>query len=83
MKVVHWFRFGLRLHDNPALLNAVKWCADGADATLINVYVFDPDVHLNPSKVGVNRYKKATLTALSTPSQNENLVNQSNHFATI
>ncbi|XP_026474410.1 LOW QUALITY PROTEIN: cryptochrome-1-like [Ctenocephalides felis] len=34
---VHWFRRGLRLHDNPALLEALK----GAD-TLRCVYILDP-----------------------------------------
>jgi len=54
MKVIHWFRHGLRLHDNPSLLNAVKKCT-GENASLINVYVLDPKVDLNPNKLSENR----------------------------
>jgi len=44
-----WFRKGLRLHDNPALLEAIK----GADA-LYPVFCLDP-TFLQPDKVGANR----------------------------
>ena len=54
MNVIHWFRHGLRLHDNPSLLNAVKKCT-GENASLINVYVLDPKVDLNPTKLSENR----------------------------
>ena len=54
MNVIHWFRHGLRLHDNPSLLNAVKKCT-GENASLINVYVLDPKVDLNPNKLSENR----------------------------
>ena len=47
---IHWFRFGLRLHDNPALLQAVK-----CSSSLLNVYILDPEVDLNPKKIGNNR----------------------------
>lgn len=48
---IHWFRKGLRLHDNPALLAAIK------DAELLwPVYVLDPWFAKN-AKVGVNRWR--------------------------
>ncbi len=36
---VHWYRHGLRLHDNPALLEALK----GAD-TFYPIFIFDGNV---------------------------------------
>eukprot|EP00889_Picochlorum_renovo_P005776 jgi/Picre1/32806/NNA_008136.t1 len=44
-----WFRKGLRLHDNPALLEA----AQDVDH-LYPVFVLDPHF-MNPEKIGVNR----------------------------
>jgi len=37
VNTIHWFRKGLRLHDNPSLLDSVR----GAD-TLRFVYILDP-----------------------------------------
>ncbi|KAF3860806.1 hypothetical protein F7725_001061 [Dissostichus mawsoni] len=48
---IHWFRKGLRLHDNPALLQAVK----GA-GTVRCVYFLDP-WFAGSSNVGVNRWR--------------------------
>lgn len=48
---IHWFRKGLRIHDNPALLRA----ADGASSVLC-VYCLDP-WFADPSRVGANRYR--------------------------
>uniref|UniRef100_A0A4W4G9Q0 Photolyase/cryptochrome alpha/beta domain-containing protein n=1 Tax=Electrophorus electricus TaxID=8005 RepID=A0A4W4G9Q0_ELEEL len=48
---VHWFRKGLRLHDNPALQEALA----GAD-TARCVYVLDP-WFAGAAKVGVNRWR--------------------------
>ncbi|KAK4530573.1 hypothetical protein CCYA_CCYA04G1430 [Cyanidiococcus yangmingshanensis] len=48
---VHWFRKGLRLHDNPALLDAVK---NPATRYVLPVFCLDP-VFLQPELVGVNR----------------------------
>jgi len=48
---VHWFRKGLRLHDNPALLAATK----KADC-VFPVFVIDPHF-ANPEKVGILRYR--------------------------
>ena len=44
-----WFRKGLRLHDNPALLAAIQGAAH-----LYPVFVLDP-WFLKPERVGVNR----------------------------
>ncbi|MEW5299813.1 MAG: hypothetical protein WDW38_010854 [Sanguina aurantia] len=49
---VMWFRKGLRLHDNPALLEA---CKDAA--SVYPIYILDPYFLTNTDyKVGVNRY---------------------------
>ncbi|KAK9967075.1 hypothetical protein ABG768_001492 [Culter alburnus] len=48
---IHWFRKGLRLHDNPALLEALK----GAN-TLRCVYFLDP-WFAGASNLGVNRWR--------------------------
>lgn len=48
---VHWFRKGLRLHDNPALREALK----GA-ATLRCVFVLDP-WFAGSSNVGINKWR--------------------------
>ena len=47
---IHWFRKGLRLHDNPALCQA---CAQAT--TVYPVFILDPHFS-NPEIVGVNRY---------------------------
>ena len=52
--VVHWFRKGLRLHDNPALLAAVERAAK--DGLLVRpVYILDPWFVKN-ARVGPNRF---------------------------
>lgn len=48
---VHWFRKGLRLHDNPALQEALN----GAD-TVRCVYILDP-WFAGSANVGVNRWR--------------------------
>lgn len=45
---IHWFRKGLRLHDNPALMAALRDCKE-----LYPVFILDP--HLHNKSVGVNR----------------------------
>lgn len=45
---VHWFRKGLRLHDNPALMAALRDCRE-----LYPVFILDPQLH--NQRVGVNR----------------------------
>ncbi|XP_074648763.1 cryptochrome-1-like [Tubulanus polymorphus] len=49
--VIHWFRRGLRLHDNPALLHSLK------DAeTFRCVFILDP-WFAGTSQVGINRWR--------------------------
>ena len=48
---VHWFRKGLRLHDNPSLQEALN----GAD-TVCCVYILDP-WFAGSANVGVNRWR--------------------------
>lgn len=48
---VHWFRKGLRLHDNPALLAAVR----GARCVRC-IYILDPWFAAS-SSVGINRWR--------------------------
>lgn len=48
---IHWFRKGLRLHDNPALQEAVR----GA-GTIRCVYFLDP-WFAGSSNLGVNRWR--------------------------
>lgn len=49
--VVHWFRKGLRLHDNPSLLRGLE----GA-TTLRCVFVIDP-WFAGSSNVGINKWR--------------------------
>ena len=51
MAAVHWFRKGLRLHDNPALLAAAA-----GSKQLLPVFVLDPHF-LKPERCGANRVK--------------------------
>jgi len=53
MAAVHWFRKGLRLHDNPALLAAA---AAAGSKQLLPVFVLDPHF-LRPERCGANRVK--------------------------
>uniref|UniRef100_A0AAQ4QUJ3 Photolyase/cryptochrome alpha/beta domain-containing protein n=1 Tax=Gasterosteus aculeatus aculeatus TaxID=481459 RepID=A0AAQ4QUJ3_GASAC len=48
---VHWFRKGLRLHDNPALMAALRDCKE-----LYPVFILDPHLH-NNTCVGINRWR--------------------------
>jgi cryptochrome len=47
---VHWFRLGLRVHDNPALLDAA---AAAGSSRLYTLYVFDPDEVAGPPPPGL------------------------------
>ncbi|KAJ6658993.1 hypothetical protein lerEdw1_019630 [Lerista edwardsae] len=58
VNAVHWFRKGLRLHDNPAL----RECIEGAD-TVRCVYILDP-WFAGSSNVGINRWRKLCACAL-------------------
>jgi cryptochrome len=50
MKSIHWFRKGIRLHDNLSLIEACKNAQ-----RVYPVYCLDP-YFADPSKVGINRY---------------------------
>lgn len=60
MSAIHWFRKGLRLHDNPALLSAIK-----SNFKLYPVFMLDPWFVKN-ARVGANRWRflRETLTDL-------------------
>lgn len=51
MRTVFWFRKGLRLHDNPALVAALEGCT-----TLYPVFCLDP-WFVSSGKVGTNRMR--------------------------
>lgn len=53
--MVHWFRKGLRLHDNPALREGLK----GAQ-TFRCVFILDP-WFAGSSNVGINKWRYVTL----------------------
>lgn len=62
---VHWFRKGLRLHDNPALQEALN----GAD-TVRCVYILDP-WFAGAANVGINRWRLVTQTVTRFDSTND------------
>lgn len=47
---IHWFRKGLRVHDNPALRHALS-----REAEVLPLFILDP-WFAKPEFVGVNRY---------------------------
>ena len=67
--VIHWFRKGLRVHDNLALRNAIEICLENHDLQLRPIFVLDPGI-IKFLKVGANRWRflQETLEDL-----NENL----------
>ncbi|XP_076135908.1 cryptochrome circadian regulator 5 [Alosa pseudoharengus] len=48
---IHWFRKGLRLHDNPALIAAMRDCKQ-----LYPVFILDP-WYPNNTNIGINRWR--------------------------
>jgi cryptochrome len=53
---IHWFRKGLRLHDNPALLAALDPLKNGQLLELRPVFILDPGFVRN-GLVGLNRWR--------------------------
>ena len=53
--VIHWFRKGLRLHDNPALLKAAEY-ASRSGYQLRPIFILDPHF-VRSGRVGVNRWR--------------------------
>ena len=51
MSVIHWFRKGLRLHDNPALIAAIE-----SKLELCPIFILDPWFVEN-ARVGQNRWR--------------------------
>ena len=51
--VIHWFRKGLRVHDNPALREACVF-ARSQQVKFLPLYILDPKT-FTPDSVGVNR----------------------------
>lgn len=41
--VIHWFRKGLRIHDNPALIEAISSVQQNQNYVLRPIYIIDPD----------------------------------------
>lgn len=66
---IHWFRKGLRLHDNPSLLEACT-----ASSKVYPIFIIDP-WFAKPDKVGINRYSflLESLTDLDTRYKANNL----------
>lgn len=64
--VIHWFRKGLRLHDNPALVRAVEYAKQNK-AIVRPVFVLDKELPKG-YRIGANRYRflVETLTDLDT-----------------
>jgi deoxyribodipyrimidine photolyase len=54
MNTIHWFRKGLRLHDNPALLEACETALRGP-GRVYPLFIIDP-AFCSPETIGVNRY---------------------------
>ncbi|XP_044742491.1 cryptochrome-1 [Chrysoperla carnea] len=53
--VIHWFRKGLRIHDNPALLAAIEEAVKSSSA-LRPIFILDPLI-LTWMRVGPNRWR--------------------------
>lgn len=64
--VIHWFRKGLRLHDNPNLTAAVDALEDSKHY-LRPIFILDPEI-IKWLKVGPNRWRflKDSLDNLDT-----------------
>lgn len=41
--VIHWFRKGLRIHDNPGLIAAIEAVQKNKDHVLRPIYILDPE----------------------------------------
>lgn len=52
--IIHWFRKGLRVHDNPALTHAIDLVKNGA--YLRPIFILDSEI-LEWIRVGANRWR--------------------------
>lgn len=62
LNTIHWFRKGLRLHDNPALMEACDFVrnkgpssSSSSGARVYPLFILDP-AFCSPETIGVNRY---------------------------
>lgn len=55
LTVIHWFRKGLRIHDNPALLDAIKLVTHN-NSVLRPIFILDPGI-IKWLRVGPNRWR--------------------------
>lgn len=62
---IYWFRKGLRLHDNPALMSCIAQCK--GNTCLVPIFILDP-WFVKHGNVGRNRWKflQETLQDLTT-----------------
>lgn len=54
--VIHWFRKGLRIHDNPSLAAAVQLVLSDPHTVLRPIFILDPGI-LKWLRVGPNRWR--------------------------
>ncbi|KXJ68201.1 hypothetical protein RP20_CCG005110 [Aedes albopictus] len=55
--VIHWFRKGLRVHDNPALVAAIRRCYDSPQQHALRpIFILDPGI-VQWLRVGPNRWR--------------------------
>lgn len=54
--VIHWFRKGLRIHDNPSLEAAIQLVHSTPHAVLRPIFILDPGI-LKWLRVGPNRWR--------------------------
>lgn len=55
--VIHWFRKGLRIHDNPALTAAVSKVLEDPNGTVLRpIFILDPEIR-KWLRVGANRWR--------------------------
>lgn len=55
--VIHWFRKGLRIHDNPALTSAVEKVLENPDENVLRpIFILDPAIR-DWLRVGPNRWR--------------------------
>lgn len=66
--VVHWFRKGLRLHDNPSLKEGLKGCS-----TYRCIFILDP-WFAGSSNVDINKWRYNLLMNLHFPHLNPSLL---------
>lgn len=52
--VIHWFRKDLRIHDNPALNEAIRLIKQNKELVLRPIYLLDPEMN-DYVRMGANR----------------------------